>query len=265
MKKILAILAVIIMATTTIAGCSKNTITGIDGIKERGKMIVGLDDSFPPMGFRDENNEIVGFDIDLAKEVAKRLGVEVEFKPVVWETIGISLNNKEIDMIWNGCTITEARKKEMTFSNPYLENKQILVVSSDSTIKGKSDLAGKVLSVQMGSSAQEALEKDTEVMNSLKEVRKFGDNVEALLDLKAGRVDAVIVDMVVGGYYIGKHPDDYIVLEDSFQEELYGIGMRKEDGTFIAEVNKILAEMSEDGTATKISEKWFGKDIFLKQ
>lgn len=264
MKKRFIMFFMIIIATLAITGCNSNRKVGLEGIKERQKMIVGLDDSFPPMGFRDENNEIVGFDIDLAKEVAKRIGVEVEFKPVVWETIGTSLKNGEIDLIWNGCTITDVRKKEMDFSIPYLNNKQILVVAPDSPIESKADLKGKTVALQMGSSSQDALEKEADIMDSLKEVRKFENNVEALLDLKAGRVDAVIVDLVVGRYYILKHPEDYIVLEDSFQDEFYGIGMRKEDQTLIAEVNRILKEMDEDGSAAEISKKWFAEDVFLK-
>lgn len=263
MKKILTMLVIVTMFAIVFTGCGNKNKVGIEGIKDRGKMVVGLDDSFPPMGFRDENNQIVGFDIDLAKEVANLLGVEVEFKPVVWETISMSLNNNDIDMIWNGCTITDARKKEMDFSTPYLNNKQILVVATGSPIKGKADLTDKVIGIQLGSSSQEALEKDTTVMDSLKEVRKFENNVDALMDLKVGRVDAVIVDLVVGRYYISKHPGDYVVLEDSFQDEFYGIGMRKEDTTFINEVNNALKKLNEDGTAAKISEKWFDENVFI--
>ena len=265
MKKIWMMLITVMISTMVMTGCGSKDKVGIEGIRDRGKMIVGLDDSFPPMGFRDENNEIVGFDIDLAREVANYIGVDVEFKPVVWETIGMSLNNNDIDMVWNGCTITDARKKEMDFSTPYLNNKQILVVGPDSPIKNKSDLAGKIVALQLGSSSQEALEKDTQVMESLKEVRKFENNVDALMDLKVGRVDAVIVDLVVGRYYISKHPEDYIVLDDSFQDEFYGIGMRKKDTTFITEVNNALKQLHEDGRAAEISENWFGENVFVNE
>lgn len=263
MKKILTILAVIILAATLITGCGSKDKTGIEGITERGKMIVGLDDSFPPMGFRDENNEIVGFDIDLAKEVGNHLGLEVEFRPVVWETIGMSLNNGDIDMIWNGYTISDARKKEVLFSEPYLKNQQIIVVGPNSDIKNKADLAGKTIAIQAGSTSQDALEKDVEVFESLKEVRKFENNVDALLDLKVGRVEAVVVDSVVGRYYMAIHPDDYFVLDDSFKDEFYGIGMRKEDESFAKAINEALKEMGQDGSAEEISNKWFGSNVFL--
>ena len=263
MKKILSILVVVVLAGAIMTGCGSKAKTGMEGITERGKMIVGLDDSFPPMGFRDENNEIVGFDIDLAREVGNHLGVEVEFRPVVWETIGMSLNNGDIDMIWNGYTISDARKKEVTFSDPYLKNQQIIVVGPDSDIASKADLAGKTIAIQAGSTSQDALEKDVEVFESLKEIRKFENNVDALLDLKVGRVEAVVVDSVVGRYYMAIHPEDYFVVDDSFKDEFYGIGMRKEDGTFVSAINKALKEMGQDGSAEKISNKWFGDNVFL--
>lgn len=263
MKKILRLLTMVVLTTTMITACGSKDKTGIEGIKERGKMIVGLDDSFPPMGFRDENNEIVGFDIDLAKEVGKHLGVDVEFRPVVWETVGMSLNNGDIDMIWNGYTISDARKKEVDFSEPYLKNQQIIVVGPGSDIKNKADLAGRTIAIQAGSTSQDALEKDVEVFESLKEVRKFENNVDALLDLKVGRVEAVIVDSVVGRYYMALHPEDYFVLEDSFKDEFYGIGMRKEDKTFVKAINEALKEMGKDGSAAEISNKWFGDNVFL--
>lgn len=263
MKKIITLLTAVVLATVMMTGCTKTAKTGFEGITERGKMIVGLDDSFPPMGFRDENNEIVGFDIDLAREVGNHLGIEVEFRPVVWETIAMSLNNGDIDMIWNGYTISDARKKEVTFSDPYLKNQQIIVVGPNSDIKSKADLAGRTIAIQAGSTSQDALEKDVAVFESLKEVRKFENNVDALLDLKVGRVEAVIVDSVVGRYYTALHPEDYLVLDDSFKDEFYGIGMRKEDDTFVTAINGALKEMGQDGTAEAISIKWFGENVFL--
>lgn len=263
MRKTLRLLAVFMIAATLITGCGSKEKTGIEGIIDRGTMIVGLDDSFPPMGFRDENNEIVGFDIDLANEVGQRLGLKVELKPVVWETIGMSLNNGDIDMIWNGYTISDAGKNEVLFSDPYLKNQQIIVVGPDSEIKGKADLADKTIAIQAGSTSQDALEKDVEVFESLKEIRKFENKVDALLDLKIGRVDAVVVDSVVGRYYTTIHPEDYFALDDSFKDEFYGIGMRKEDKSFADIINSTLNDMKEEGVTAEISNKWFGENISL--
>ncbi|EJO5348345.1 amino acid ABC transporter substrate-binding protein [Clostridium botulinum] len=238
--------------------------TSLKDIKEKGEFVVGLDDSFPPMGFKNDKGEIVGFDIDLAKEVSKRLDVKAVFKPVQWDGVVLSLNNKDIDVIWNGLTITENRKKQINFSKPYVENKQIIVVNNNSTIKSKKDLNKKTVGIQLGSSSEAALNSDKNFVNSLKELKKYSNNTEALMDLQAKRVDAVVVDEVVGRYYISKKPNIFKVLDEDFGSESYGIGFRKTDNSFREAVDKALDEIIKDGTADKISKKWFGKGILKK-
>ena len=238
--------------------------TSWEDIKARGYYIVGLDDSFPPMGFRDEKNEIVGFDIDMAKEAAKKMGIEVRFQPVVWTNAIMELNNKNVDVIWNGMTITEERIQKINFSKPYLANRLIIITQSDSAINSKADLAGKKVAVQAGSSAAEAVNADAETLATFGELVEFGTYTEALMDVNAGRMDAVIIDEVVGRYYIAKEPDLYKVLDDHFGAEEYGVGFRKSDAAFQAELQKALDAMNEDGTAKAISEKWFGADMVLK-
>lgn len=176
--------------------------TSLEDIKAKGKFIVGLDDSFPPMGFRDEDNNIVGLDIDLAKEVASRMGVEVEFQPIDWDAKELELQSGNIDMIWNGMTINQERIDNMYFAKPYLDNKQIIIVPEGSDIESKADLADKVIGLQKGSSSLEAFNKDAAVAASVKEVVEFADNVTAFMDLKAGRIDAFVVDEVAGRYII---------------------------------------------------------------
>ena len=227
-------------------------------------IVVGLDDNFPPMGFRDEKNELVGFDIDLAKEAAKRLGAEVTFKPIDWNAKEAELNGKRVDVLWNGLTITEERKANILFTSPYLENHQIIVVLEKSPITSKAQLKGKVIGVQDGSSAIDAIGKDEATAKSFKELKKFSDNVTALMDLSAGRLDALVVDEVVGRYYTSKKPGEYRVLEENFGTEDYGVGTRKEDGELMAKLQKALDEMKADGSAATISTKWFGKDIVKK-
>jgi len=233
-------------------------------IKGKGKMVVGLDDSFPPMGFRDQSGEIVGFDVDLAKEAAKRLGVEVEFKAVDWDGVILSLKNGMIDVIWNGLTITPEREESIDFSQPYLENSQSIVVEADSNINTKEDLAGKVVGVQLGSSAVSAVESEPEVLAAFEELRKFSNNSEALMDLQTGRVQAVVLDVIVGRYYISQRPGQFKVLEEDFGGEKYGVGIRDGADSFRKALNDVLDEMIADGTAAEISKKWFGKDIVLK-
>ncbi len=225
------------------------------------KLVVGLDDNFPPMGFRDEKNELVGFDIDMAREAAKRAGLEVEFKPIDWSAKEAELSGKRVDALWNGLTITEERKQNIAFTAPYMENHQIIVVPAGSEIKTKADLAGKVVGAQEGSSAVDAIKKEEAVFNSFKELKTFGDNVAALMDLTTGRLEAVVVDEVVGRYYVAKKPELYAVLDENFGTEEYGVGLRKEDTELLAKIDGAMNAMKQDGTAAKIAQQWFGKDI----
>lgn len=264
-------LLLVALAAVMLLGCfgcqSETADNSLNYIKENGKLIMGLDDSFPPMGFRDEKNEIVGFDVDIAKEVTSRMGVELVLQPIDWKAKEMELKNKNVDVLWNGFTITEERKQELTFSEPYMYNEQIIVVKADSSIASKADLAGKVIALQDGSSAVDALDKDEALKNSLKDTVGFADNVKALMDLANGQVDAVLVDSVVGNYYVSleSNAGKFKVLDDVLAQEEYGIGMRKGDTALKNEIDKIIQEMIDDGTYKTISEKWFGKDVSIKK
>ena len=225
------------------------------------RIVIGLDDNFPPMGFRDDKNQLVGFDIDLAREAGKRLGIEVEFKPIDWNAKEAELSGKRVDVLWNGLTITEERKKNIAFTAPYMQNHQIVVVKADAAIKAKADLAGKVVGVQDGSSAVEAIEKDAATAQSFKQLKKYGDNVTALMDLSAGRVDAVVLDEVVGRYYSAKKPGEYAVLDEHFGTEDYGVGLRQDDAALRTRLDEVLTAMKGDGSGARIAEQWFGKNI----
>jgi len=174
----------------------------LDAIKTKGKIILGLDENFPPMGFRDDKGEIVGFDIDLATEVAKRLGVSLELQPINWDAKELELETGKIDLIWNGMTITPERIEAMFFTKAYIANRQVVVVPEGSSIKTKADLKGKVVGLQKGSSSLDALNGEPEIASSVKEISEYDDNVAAYMDLKAGRIDAFIVDEVAGRYII---------------------------------------------------------------
>jgi polar amino acid transport system substrate-binding protein len=274
MKRTLSFLAAALVAGFLITACSKQEPAPAPKAEPAPApaaaapaapaIVVGLDDNFPPMGFRDEKNTLVGFDIDLASEAAKRLGVEVKFKPIDWNAKEAELNGKRVDVLWNGLTITEERKANILFTKPYLENHQIVVVLEKSPIKAKKDLKGKVVGVQDGSSAVEAVQNDKAAAKAIKELKKFGDNVTALMDLSAGRLDALVVDEVVGRYYTAKKPGEYRVLEENFGTEDYGVGTRKEDTDLMGKIQKAMDDMKADGAAAAISTKWFGKDIVKK-
>mgnify|MGYP001430172087 CR=1 FL=1 len=231
--------------------------------KDDDTLIVGIDDKFAPMGFRDENNEIVGFDIDLARAAAKKMGKKVKFQPIDWSTKESELNSGRIDLIWNGYTITEERKKKVLFTKPYLKNAQVVVTLKDSPIDTLDDLAGKTVGLQSMSSAADALKADP-IANKVKSVTEYADNVLALADLKNRRVDAVVIDEVVIDYYMTKEKDQYKVLKETLAPEEYGVGVKKGNEKLLEELQKAMDELIADGTAAEISVKWFGEDKILK-
>ena len=257
---LVALLALSLSACGTKDGDKDNSL---EYIEKNGKLILGLDDSFPPMGFRDDANNIVGFDIDLAQAVADELGVELVLQPVEWLAKEQELQTKNIDCIWNGFSITEERIEQLTLSIPYMGNTIAMVVVKDSDIKNKADMAGKRLAVQGGSSAEETLNLDEnkDFRESLGEVNgSFKDYVTALMDLETGNSDAVLMDSVVANYMIYEAGKDFVVLEDSLVAEEYAIGFRKGDQKLADRVNKALRDLKKDGTVEKISIKWFGSD-----
>jgi polar amino acid transport system substrate-binding protein len=197
-------------------------------------IVVGLDDNFPPMGFRDESNELVGFDIDLATEAGKRLGAEVSFKPIDWNAKEAELSSKRVDVLWNGLTITDARKEKILFTTPYLENRQIIIVT-EAVAGAQQSRPGRQGGRRSGRQQRHRGGREgCATAKSLQELKKFGDNVTALMDLSIGRLDAVVVDEVVGRYYTSKKPGEYRVLEENFGTEDYGVGTRKDDTELMA-------------------------------
>lgn len=276
MKKIFAAFLAAASMATLFAGCQtqdgdgmESTDTAVagedkslDSIKEKGKFILGLDDSFPPMGFRDENNEIVGFDIDLANEVTSRMGVELVVQPISWDSKEMELNSGNIDCIWNGMSINDDRKAAMNLSEAYLRNDMVFVVLDSSAYNSQADLAGKKVAVQNGSSAQEILE-GSEFNGQAGSIIGYDDNVTAFMDLDANGVDAVFLDSVVANYFITSKNKPYRILSDVLYEEEYAIGFRKNDQALRDEVQKILSEMKADGKVGEISTKWFGSDITI--
>lgn len=223
-----------------------------------GVFKIGLDPEFPPMGYRDTEGNYVGFDIDLAKEVAKRLGMKFEAVPINWDAKNMELGTGNIDCIWNGFTMT-GREGDYLWTSPYVTNAQVIVVNEKSDIKTAADLAGKVLALQQGSTAENALNSRTDIKSSLANTLFVADNVSALNELKVGGVDAVLVDEVVADYYIAKNPGLKVI--DSIAQESYGVGFALGNSALRDKVETTLQEMAKDGTMKKISEQWFGKDI----
>ena len=258
MKKICALFIILVLLLT---GCSspKTDDTADKNSEETKTLVVGLDDTFAPMGFRDDAGELVGFDIDLAKAVAAKIGYEVSFQPIDWAMKETELNSGNIDCIWNGYSITEERKTKVAFSTPYLDNAQLIITLSGSDIASKADLADKTVAVQKESSALDAVTAD-DIAASLKEIVEFDTNIDCFMDLEAGRCDAVVCDEVLARYIIKQRGEDkYNILSDDFGKEQYGIGFRLKDTELVASVDKALEDLKADGTYKEIYTKWFSE------
>ena len=225
-----------------------------------GTLIVGFDQDFPPMGFVGDDGEYTGFDLELAQEVAKRLGLEYKAEPIAWDSKDMELVSGNIDCIWNGFTMT-GREDDYTWTEPYMANQQVFVVANDSDINSQADLAGKIVEVQADSSAEAALKEAPELTATFKELLTTADYNTAFMDLEQGAVDAIAMDVIVAGYQIQQRNADFKILDDSLSEEEYGVGFKKGNTELRDKVQSTLEEMAEDGTLQEVSEKWFSKDV----
>ena len=225
-----------------------------------GTLIVGFDQDFPPMGFVGDDGEYTGFDLELAQEVAKRLGLEYKAQPIAWDSKDMELESGNIDCIWNGFTMT-GREDDYTWTEPYMANQQVFVVANDSDINSQADLAGKIVEVQADSSAEAALKEAPELTATFKELLTTADYNTAFMDLEQGAVDAIAMDVIVAGYQIQQRNADFKILDNSLSEEEYGVGFKKGNTELRDKVQSTLEEMAEDGTLQEVSEKWFSKDV----
>ena len=265
-KIVFAMMCVLVAAGFVFAGGNKDA-SGADNslqtVLNKKKFVMGLDDSFPPMGFRNEKNEIVGYDVDLAKEVAKRMKVELVLQPIDWAAKEQELNTSQIDCIWNGFTITEERKQNVLYTPPYLRNAQVIVVKGNSPVDSLMDLAGKTVGTQAGSSSIEAIDNAPEFKASLKGVVEYKDFLTALMDLDVSGIDAVVIDLVVANDNINRSGMNLRIIGDRLEEEEFGIGFRKADKALCEKVWSILLEMAKDGTVANIATEWLGADISI--
>ncbi|MCX7710606.1 MAG: amino acid ABC transporter substrate-binding protein [Clostridia bacterium] len=263
-RSVYLLVSVLLAASLMLSGCG-GTASGADNswkkVKDKGEFILGLDENFPPMGFRNEKGEIVGFDIDVAKEACSRLGIKLKLQPINWDSKDQELNTGNIDCIWNGFTIKEDRKKNVLFSSPYMKNRQVLIVMDKSGYTKPADLEGKKLGLQAASSAADALASSADFKGKLKEVVEFKDNMTALMDLEKGGVETVLMDEIVARYYITAQNKGYRVLDESLASEEYGVGFRKNDQELMKKFQETLDAMAKDGKLAAISNQWFGKDI----
>ncbi len=278
MKKIMIKMAAALSVLALLSGCSSKQETApadqagetkesgseASGAAKAGEgeetFTVGFDQDFPPMGFVGDNGEYTGFDLDLAKEVANRLGKKFVAQPIGWDAKDMELESGNIDCIWNGFTMN-GREDGYTWTKPYMKNSQVFVVAKDSGIQTLGDLSGKIVEVQADSSAEKALKEDETLLNTFKTLQTTPDYNTAFMDLEMGAVDAVAMDVIVAAYQIEQRKADFVILEESLSAEEYGVGFKKGNEKLRDQVQEQLEAMAADGTLKKISEQWFGKDV----
>ena len=258
-KRATLLLITVAMVAMFMSACS-NEKPAVGG--DLKPVVMGLDDTFAPMGFRDKKGELVGFDIDLAREVAERAGWDISFQPIDWSMKETELNAGNIDLIWNGYSITPERLEKVNFSEPYLANAQIVITLADSDIMNLSDLEGKAVATQAESSSLDAARAQPGLVESFKDGKliEYATFNEVFNDLESGRAEAIIVDEVLARYYMSnKGAENYKVLEEDLGPGDFAVGVRKDDAELLADLNDAFKAMREDGKYDEIYSKWFAK------
>lgn len=269
MKRKLAVLLVCVMlAGMAIAGCQNKGEDAAGTKKEEKKdtkvdnddetFIVGFDAAFPPYGYKDDDGSYVGFDLDLAQEVCDRNKWKLVKQPIDWDAKDMEMDAGTIDCIWNGFTIN-GREDAYTWSKPYIDNKQVIVVTTGSNIKTFADLKGKSMETQKDSSALAALEGDQKALaDTFSALTQIAEYNTAFMDMESGVCDAIAMDIGVANYQINarKNPNQFHILEESISSEQYAIGFKKGNETLRDKVQLTLDEMAADGTVAKIAEKY---------
>lgn len=263
-KKLLALFlfaCVACLSAVLLTGCSSSnedaqSSSDTDSSADISTLIVGFDNSYPPYGFMDENNQPTGFDLDLAAEVAKRNGWDLQLEAIDWDAKDALLNQDSINCIWNGFTM-EGRENDYTFSEPYMLNEQVLVVKSDSGITSADDLAGKIVATQVDSAALDVLEGDkADLAATFGELQTLSDYNNAFMQLESGMVDAVACDLSIAQYQMSAKEGTYTMLEEPLSSEHYAVGFKKGNDALAQKVTDTLKEMYEDGTVEELINKY---------
>lgn len=263
-KKFLTLLTfacVACLSAVILTGCSSSdeeqAQTTEDTSADISTLIVGFDNSYPPYGFMDENNEPTGFDLDLAAEVAERNGWDIQLEAIDWDAKDALLNQDSINCIWNGFTM-EGREDDYTFSEPYMLNEQVVVVKSDSGITDFAGLADKTVVTQVDSAALDVLEGDqAELAGTFAELQTLSDYNNAFMQLESGMVDAVACDLSIAQYQMSANEGTYTMLEEPLSSEhYYAVGFKKGNEALAQKVTDTLKEMYEDGTVEELINKY---------
>lgn len=272
MKKKLWTVLVTLLASLILVACGssksaeKTSSDNWETYKKEKTITIGFDNTFVPMGFKDKSGKNVGFDIDLANAVFKEYGIKVKWQPINWDLKETELENGNIDLIWNGYSVTKERAKKVAFTNAYMKNEQVLVTKKSANITDFSGMTGKVLGAQSGSSGYEAFSDSPKVLKDLvkdNDATQYETFTQALIDLKNDRIDGLLIDRVYANYYLEQEGDidNYNIITGDFEGEDFAVGVRKADKTLVANINKAFEKLYQDDQFQEISDKWFGEDV----
>lgn len=257
---------VLLLAAMLVSACGgKSTPAGggdgsLDRVKKAGKLVVAVDTTYPPMEYV-EGDKTVGYDVDLANELAKKLGVKAEFVTVDWNGIMSGLLAKRYDVIMSSMNITEKRKQEANFVE-YARMSQVFVSLKGGTVKAEKDLSGKTVLVQDGTTSHDyAKEVKEQRVKDLKEIISYGGATEAFQALKNKKGDVIVIDEPVGLYYVKKDAATFEITGRAMDPEPVGIALRKEDVDLANALEKAVADSKADGSYKKIAETWFGGEL----
>jgi len=259
------ILCVIITASSLLSCNDAIKDKSLKNIKARGYFIVGLDDNFPPMAFRNpEDNELTGFEVDLAREAAGKMGLKIQFKVMPCESLQKALENGDIDIILNALSIDSTTKTGLLYTEPYVNNRLILLTKNESTIQKYSDIKGKKIGLQKESGAESALHSNKSTFRDAREIKTYNNYISALRELDRGLIDAVLLDEIIGLWHMTSKPGVYYKVDVDLGIESYGAGLRKTDITFKNELDRVLDKIKDEMPGDRISKKWFGTNILLR-
>lgn len=257
----------ILGAAAALTGCGGEDTTDDSGwayIENKGELVIGLDDTFAPMGFRDENNQLVGFDIDLANAVGEQLGVAVKFQPIEWDAKEMELTSKNIDCIWNGMSVTDERREQMALTKMYFNNCNIVMSKSSAVnVTKEEDLANYKIGTQVDSSALKVMQESDKWDLYADNVSEFPTFDEAIMALQGDRVDVIVVDQVLGEYKNSKMDEPLFTCDFNFGDDFFAIGCRKGEQDVADKISDAIQALIDNGEAAKISEKWFEKDLVI--
>lgn len=269
MKKIVLGAVALVSSLALVACGSSDSATKSDNwstYESEKSITIGFDKTFVPMGFEQTDGSYTGFDIDLANAVFEKYGITVEWQPIDWDLKETELTNGNIDLIWNGYSITDERKDKVLFTNPYMDNQQVLVTKKSSNISQVSDMKDKVLGAQAGSSGYSVFEGQPAILKDIvqnNDASQYATFNEALIDLKNDRIDGLLIDRVYANYYLQQEGiiEDYNIIDAGFENESFAVGARQSDKTLVENINKAFTELYKEGKFQEISQKWFGDDV----